>query len=224
LSQIVRLGDQQITVQPLLTKLSQGEQIGLYRSDREELIGIAITSAVANIGQTTVSVEPVNFEALVLDYGLYFGLTEIFGIESAPFQGSSQLNAITLMNSGGWVSNSLGVSEWNFQLSGYVANNAATGYRSLKKAFLTRMPLYVERHFENGEISAGKVVLTAFSDQVQGSAYIQYSATFEGTSAHTLNLLVPRQSPDIVVEQQPNLESNTLDYSNFNNSFLLAIV
>jgi hypothetical protein len=224
LSQLVLKGSQQLTVQPLVAQLSQGEQISLYRSDRNELIGIAVTTAIADIGQTTVSVEPVDFEALSGDYGLYFGLNEIFGIESTPFQGSSQLNAITLMNSGGWVSNSVGISEWNFQLSGYVTSNAATGYRLIKKAFLTRTPLYIERHFLNGEVATGRVIPTTFSDQVQGSNYTQYSVTFEGSSAHTLNLLVPRLSSEIVATQPSGSEVNNLDYSSSNNSFLLAIV
>lgn len=214
-------GDKQIVVEPLATFVAKGEQVSFYRADNKELIGVAITALSAEVGATVIFVDDLDFYAIPGDYGLYFGLNEIFGVETGNSQGSTQLNSVTLMNSGGWVSKSASLSEWNFQLTGYVASRDNAGYRLIKRAFFERSALYIERHLSNGEVSAGRVVASSFSDQVQSAAYVQYSVTFEGTNAQSFKDIIQRP----VLPPPDSSNSNLIaDYSSANNALLLAVV
>jgi hypothetical protein len=175
-------------------------------------------------------VQSIDFDALSGDYGVYFGLNEILGVETVSGQGSTQLNNVTLMNSGGWISKSASLSEWNFQFTGYVPTGLNTGYRLLKQSFLQRTGLYVERHLPNGEVTSGKVALTSFSDQIQGAGYVQYNVTFEGAGIQSFGIKAPTETLPVVTDppdtpDQPPLEmTGGMAYELDNSENLLSII
>jgi hypothetical protein len=150
---------------------------------------VLVLAADAAAATTTLSIDPAPAAITSGQTAITYALLELLGGESAPFQGSTELNQVTLLNSGGWMSKSASQSQYNFQWTGYIPENsaAAAGYRLLKNAWFNKRYLYVERYMANGEMSGGTVVITAFSDQVQGAGYVQYQCTFEGHEAPVYN-------------------------------------
>lgn len=146
---------------------------------------VVILAANALAAATTITIEPAPAAVASGFTAITYALLELLGGESAPFQGSTELNQVTLLNSGGWMSKSASQSQYNFSWTGYIPENssAAAGYRLLKNAWFNKRYLYVERYMSNGEMTGGTVVITAFSDQVQGAGYVQYQCTFEGHEA-----------------------------------------
>jgi hypothetical protein len=146
---------------------------------------VLILASDAAAAATTIAIEPAPAAIATGLTATTYALLELLGGESAPFQGSTELNQVTLLNSGGWMSKSASQSQYNFSWTGYIPENssAAAGYRLLKNAWFNKRYLYVERYMANGEMTGGTVVITAFSDQVQGAGYVQYQCTFEGHEA-----------------------------------------
>lgn len=169
-----------ITVNPVSAAIASGAT-ATFRPNPITVILAANAAAAA----TTISIEPAPAAIATGLTAITYALLELLGGESAPFQGSTELNQVTLLNSGGWMSKSPSQSQYNFSWTGYIPENsaAATGYRLLKNAWFNKRFLYVERFMSNGEMTGGTVVITAFSDQVQGAGYVQYQCTFEGNEA-----------------------------------------
>lgn len=147
-----------------------------------------ILAADAPAAATALTIEPAAAVVAAGQTAITYALVEILGGESAPFQGSTELNQVTLLNSGGWMSKSASQSQYNFQWTGYIPENsaAAAGYRLLQNAWFNKRYLYVERYMSNGDMRGGTTIITAFSDQVQGAGYVQYQCTFEGHEAPVL--------------------------------------
>ena len=146
---------------------------------------VVVLAEDAAAAATTIAIDPAPAAITSGLTAITYALLELLGGESAPFQGSTELNQVTLLNSGGWMSKSASQSQYNFSWTGYIPENstAAAGYRLLKNAWFNKRYLYVERYMSNGEMTGGTVVITAFSDQVQGAGYVQYQCTFEGHEA-----------------------------------------
>ena len=157
---------------------------GVTATYRPNPIVVILASDVA-AAATSIAIEPAPAAIPTGSTAITYALLELLGGESAPFQGSTELNQVTLLNSGGWMSKSASQSQYNFSWTGYIPENssAAAGYRLLKNAWFNKRYLYVERYMGNGEMTGGTVVITAFSDQVQGAGYVQYQCTFEGHEA-----------------------------------------
>lgn len=146
---------------------------------------VLILAEDAAAAATTIAIEPAPGAIVTGLTAKTYALLELLGGESAPFQGSTELNQVTLLNSGGWMSKSPSQSQYNFSWTGYIPTDpdAAAGYKMLKNAWFNKRYLYVERYMSNGDMTGGTVVVTAFSDQLQGAQYIQYQCTFEGHEA-----------------------------------------
>lgn len=180
---LAAIGATTLAVNPVPTAIASGAT-ATYRPNPVTLVLAADAAAAA----TSITIEPA---AAAVDTGLTaitYALVEILGGESAPFQGSTELNQVTLLNSGGWMSKSASQSSWNFQWTGYIPENtvAAAGYQLIQDAWFNKRYLYVERYMSNGEMRGGTAIITAFSDQVQGAGYVQYQCTFEGHEAPIL--------------------------------------
>jgi len=174
------LGATSLVVNPVPAAIASGAT-ATYRPNPVTIVLAADAPAAA----TTITIDPA---PAIVGTGLTavtYALLELLGGESAPFQGSTELNQVTLLNSGGWMSKSASQSQYNFSWTGYIPENstAAAGYRLLKNAWFNKRYLYVERYMANGEMTGGTVIITAFSDQVQGAGYVQYQCTFEGHEA-----------------------------------------
>lgn len=177
------IGATTLAVNPVPTAIASGATAS-YRPNPVTLVLAADAAAAA----TSITIEPA---VAAVDTGLTaitYALVEILGGESAPFQGSTELNQVTLLNSGGWMSKSASQSSWNFQWTGYIPESsvAAAGYRLIENAWYNKRYLYVERYMANGDMKGGTAIITAFSDQVQGAGYVQYQCTFEGHEAPVL--------------------------------------
>ncbi len=173
-------GATSIPVNPVPAAIASGAT-ATYRPNPVTIVLAADAPAAA----TTIAIEPAPAAVTTGLTAITYALLELLGGESAPFQGSTELNQVTLLNSGGWMSKSPSQSQYNFSWTGYIPENsaAAAGYRLLKNAWYNKRYLYVERYMSNGEMTGGTVVVTAFSDQVQGAGYVQYQCTFEGHEA-----------------------------------------
>lgn len=177
------VGGTTLAVNPVPTAIASGA-VAIYRPSPVTLVLAEDAAATA----TTLSIEPAAAPVVTGLTAITYALVEILGGESAPFQGSTELNQVTLLNSGGWMSKSASQSQYNFQWTGYIPENsvAAAGYRLLQNAWFNKRYLYVERYMSNGDMRGGTVIITAFSDQVQGAGYVQYQCTFEGHEAPIL--------------------------------------
>lgn len=174
------IGATSLAVNPVPSAIASGAT-ATYRPNPVTLVLAADAAAAA----TSISIEPAPATVASGLTATTYALLELLGGESAPFQGSTELNQVTLLNSGGWMSKSASQSQYNFSWTGYIPENstAAAGYRLLKNAWFNKRYLYVERYMANGELMGGTVIITAFSDTVQGAGYVQYQCTFEGHEA-----------------------------------------
>lgn len=177
------IGDTTLAINPAPAAIASGATAS-YRPNPVTLVLAADAAAAA----TSITIEPAPAAVASGLTAISYALVEILGGESAPFQGSTELNQVTLLNSGGWMSKSASQSSWNFQWTGYIPENsaAAAGYRLIENAWYNKRYLYVERYMANGDMKGGTAIITAFSDQVQGAGYVQYQCTFEGHEAPVL--------------------------------------
>lgn len=174
------LGATSLAINPAPAAISSGATAS-FRPNPVVLVLAADAPAAA----TSVAIEPAPGAVATDLTAITYALLPILGGENSPFQGQMQTNSVTLLNSGGWVSKSQAQGDYNMQWTGYIplATSAAAGYRLIKNAWYNKRYLYIERFLSNGDMTAGTVIVTNFSEQVQQAQYVQYQCTFDGHEA-----------------------------------------
>lgn len=193
----VAVGATTAFVQPMPVTVRKGNRLKFASTT-------LILAKDALVGVTSISIEPSTATLVNGSVATTYALMELIGGESAPFQGTTEVNQTTQSESGGWISKSGSQSSWSLQWTGYIPVSAsvATGYRMLQNAWVNNRYIFIERYLANGDRFAGTAVVSSFSDQLQSAGYVQYQATLEG---HNTPVDIGIPTPFIVPINQTQL-------------------